>query len=309
MVSDIQIKNELLQVLKNRLMSIKPDVNITKEWIKNAYKPYVKEHEENLILHSKELKNFLDKCNYDPIERKRLKALRSSAALMFNTFVEIEFNTNLVFKNQVYNHFEPEFGNCCLKGGRGRAKIDALLKSQDRKSIMILEGKMFEHYDGEKAFLSETESYFDRTRYSEHLSSETIEAFVELFHEIKNHIENRLFTRFDIQQMAKHLLSIVNNLDSENKPFKKAENIYLIGVSWLASKTSIIDQINSADRVKKIDGIIEEEARLGVALLNKVLENTNLNKIKVSFTDYSTFIEKSNLSNHPHFDYLNKRYL
>ncbi len=308
-----KLKSKLKSILKDRLERTAGADNIAfqeKRPNSNEYHPYVLCVNDNLIKNL-ELTCYLNGY-YSMSDINDMRALRSSSALTYNTFSMIDRKRPLIIFDTVYEAFHPEERNRPLKNRRP-SQIDGLFKSEE--STLMLEMKMFEHYDhrcsddiyeNKKSVLkSSFKSYLEEENYESHYAKEFIDLFKKIMHEIKQ----KTFEKYDIVQMAKHLLSIINNRDEEH--FKN-KSVLLLSVSWLASRTSLIDELESeADKrhLKACDDNIEQEAKHAVKMLNDFLDDLGVDDISVAFMDYAEFVSRSNLAEHPHYDYLKARYL
>lgn len=304
-MNNSELKNVLLRELEDRLLILNDSIAIENKGKQSReYKPYLINIEDNLISDTESKKSFLLEY-YSPSERENLKAIRSSAALTYNTFINIVGGGGIIYEGQVYNAFAPEVPHTSLING-GKAKIDALLNSEDKKTTLMIEMKMFEHYDKSIAFNSK--SYLCKERYGSQLSDLTKDVFIGLFTEIETLISEKGFTRYDIQQMAKHLLSILSNTSSKDY-FSKTRHIKLLSVSWLASKTDILKDEKAYHFVSKVDKRIEAEAHLALQMLNSVLKKLNIDNIETRFMDYDMLIKNTNIKQRPYYSYLLTRYL
>jgi hypothetical protein len=298
------IQEKIAKELENQFKNVRGNVEVINESKskKGDYKPYTIDTEDNLY---KEIDETIKKC-YSNKGLNEMRALASSSALTYNTFCNVSEDNNLVYNGETFHTFLPESKrhplNFSKSKDQGKSNIDAELIGNDK--VLMVETKMFEpYYFSIKKTLDKLDKYLDPNFYSDEVFSIELKAkWIELFSHFKDNIKDEDITNFDVIQLLKHLLSIVNSKESFNG--KKVE---LLALTWHASLTTINLGSNRED-VKRYDINTIEQCKEAIGIMNKFLVDNNYDWINVNTYDYIEFVWRTNLYDDAKlFEYL-KRY-
>lgn len=174
--------------------------------------------------------------NYRPA---KMKALRSSSALTFNLIgnktVKVKTAKYGINFGQYNVQFEKKFKT--LVGSSKPATLDACLISDDKKSCVLCEMKMFEWFSLQSPVISA--SYLNKNKYYD---VNAFFVFETIFNKIKQS-SNKI--RYDSPQMLKHLLGIYNTfLDAKNNAeheFHTINKITLLNCVWELENISMLE--------------------------------------------------------------------
>jgi hypothetical protein len=228
------LTKEILTILKRQFINTngikKFDINMTSEM--REY--YLQNLDDNLIdvmdyLHIKEFKE-----GSGNEFKKKMRALRSSSALSYNTFrnINLILRTNPYFPSGKYS-IEYEKKVKTLKKTVSSANIDVVLINENSNDYIFFEMKMLEWLSSGSSILRA--SYLDREKYFDNEYNEAFDVFTMIFNQIKipspkSGEFKSIFKRYDAYQMLKHSLAIYNML--RNGKLKDVKSITLVNCIW-----------------------------------------------------------------------------
>lgn len=295
---------ELLEKLKHGLLDVNKEISDTKKYFGHSnpkWKNSVKAQKYYLW-------NLKDNLYHTVNTKQKLgsgsKAIRSSAALIYNTLLSGKIKT---INGKEYKGYKSvyELPFRAIKDDKDSthtAKLDAGLISVDESSLLLFEAKCMEWFDKNPKGLKK--AYLKEARY---LYKESAEIFIPLFREYINSdevIEKGVITynpkdiRYDAIQMLIHCLGIYNWCFENKKKAKETfKNIRLVNLVW----------DYNCDEYKEE----EKEGLRFVEDINKKLRahfNDLDVKFSVEYVRYSDFLTRVDWSNDlEHRAYL-KRY-
>lgn len=235
----------ILSELRYRLLSL--GIITTNDFLsqnsKDSHYYYLDKYNKNLItkMDQQHINEYSSGDGNELIDNSRpakMKALRSSSALTFNLIG----NKNVKVKTAKYGinvgqynvQFEKKFKT--LVGSSKPATLDACLISDDKKSCVLCEMKMFEWLSLQPPIISS--SYLIKNKYYD---VNSFLVFETIFNKIKQS-PNKI--RYDSPQMLKHLLGIYNTLhDAKNDPeseFHTIKKVTLLNCVWELENISLL---------------------------------------------------------------------
>ncbi|MBR4217619.1 MAG: hypothetical protein IKR71_01060 [Bacteroidales bacterium] len=239
-------------------------------------------------------------CELEPSERKQLKNASGNAEkeiLYADSSTALGVNYFSLYKRcyancQVYYEWREASP---LKIG-GKSNIDIKVTEDD--IVRYYESKFLEpYYMTNSAF---TASYYELDKYKEGNADEIIK-------QIKA-INKRGFKYYNISQLVRHLLAIVNHIKEKSNDYKGIKEVHLISICWEMPECFIADlKLNEkvSDRsisyLKKRIKILEEESKDVKKYIDQLINilQSNIN-VKLCFNTetYNKAIDKiSNAEN------------
>lgn len=267
--------------------------------------PYTKTLDENLMIPLNESGLF---NNYTEKAKNEMRAITSSSTLTYNTFCITNKSVELEIEGTTYFKFIPESKrhplNFNKKSEKGKANIDAELISKNK--VLMIEMKMFEpYYFNPSSTLKRLEKYKDANFYDNRVFTPTqITAWISLFEYYEKQINLKRITQFDVMQILKHLLSILNN----QTDFGDNCKIELWAVTWHASLSSL-NLGSLREVIMRYDDTTIRQTDEAIAHINDFIKQQDYNNVRVYSDDYSNFILRTNINKYEMVNKYLQRYI
>ena len=280
---------EVLEKLKEQLIHINSDLN------EENFSPseMIEKHPEQAPFYLKKATDNLYKgFTHDKLDR-RANAIKSSAAMIFNTLGTTDFFLDGRKYTQI--KYEEELKAIKSDAREHNAHLDAVFISEDGKTITFVESKMLEWFSSPKnlarAYLNK-EQYFPETENASKI-------FINFFKSLllspeKEDVKGRLFgafRKYDAVQMTIHILGIYNFYKS-NQNFEK---IRLMNIVWDNKQCP-----QYKDEAEQAERYLEK--------VRDVLYPLFDGKFEVEYIPYSKFYESISFSDKERKNYL-RRYI
>ena len=283
-------EEEILQILKDKLLDVNTKLN------EDSFSPLsmIKEHPQKAPFYLKNKSdNLYDGLIHDKID-KRANAIKSSAAMIFNTLGSTDFFIDGKKYNQI--KYEEELKAIKTNDREHNAHLDARYVSEEGKEIVFVESKMLEWLSAPKNL---ARAYLDKNNYFSETGDAT-EIFIDFFKSLlqtpkKEDDEGRLvgkFRKYDAIQMTIHILGIYNFYHESGKQYNK---IRLINIVW--------DDNRFAQYKREV-----KEAQEFIKLARNVLLPLFDGKFEIEYIPYSELYEKITFTDKNRKEYL-RRYM